>query len=111
MGKEKGSREGPRGKIFRSSMNAWFGLSSQHDDLILPVSRNDYEGSLFGGFLFFAMVHLYLLLMLIVSLPGTHEKRLMKQSLKGGKCAEDTIGTCEESSTASSFSGDDNALS
>jgi len=112
--KEKGIREGPRGKIFRSSMNAWFGLSSQHDDLILPVSRNDYEGSLLGGFLFM-MVHLYLLLMLIVSLPGIHEKRLMKRSLKGGKCAADTIGTCEESceesSTASSSLDDDNTPS
>jgi len=105
--KEKGSSiaAAPRGRIFRSSIDRWFGISS-HSDLVLPVSRNDYEGSFLGGF-FFLMVHLYLLLILIVSLPETHKTKVMRRSLKKGKCAAYTIGTDEECSTESSSLEDD----
>jgi len=74
--KSRKMRLAPRGKVFRSTGAKWFGESN---DVMLP----DGNGSMvhpterLTRSIFLCLVHLYLLLLLIVSLPGSHYTKLV----------------------------------
>mmetsp|Transcript_27624 Transcript_27624/g.40786 ORF Transcript_27624/g.40786 Transcript_27624/m.40786 type:complete len:934 (+) Transcript_27624:202-3003(+) len=106
--KEKGGQPAPRGRIFRSFIDRWFGLQLA-DDVILSDSKERKEGSLLGHFVFFLMVHFYLLLLLIVSFPGKHNtisRARISRLSKEDKYLE-RLENDEQSSTQSSSSMDD----
>lgn len=59
----------PRGRVFRSSISYWFGVQDDEGPTI-PKSKSSSRSTFWGRLLFVCMAHLYLLLLLIVSLPG-----------------------------------------
>lgn len=65
---------GPRGRVFRSSVSQWFGSSIEIDE---ELGNPTVYTSFFGNLIFVYLVHLYLLLLLVVSLPGTHQTKLV----------------------------------
>jgi hypothetical protein len=87
----------PRGRVFRSSLHRWFGDSVQDEHI---SSTTD----LLSRVLFLYMTHMYLLLLLIVSLPGTHQ---MKSRRPPSRSKSVEIIDPDDASTASSSAGDD----
>lgn len=65
---------GPRGRVFRSSVSHWFDGSEEIGE---QLENARFQGSFFSNLIFVYLVHLYLLLLLIVSLPGTHQTKLV----------------------------------
>ena len=89
---------GPRGRVFRSSVSHWFDGS---EDIVEQLENVRLQGSFFSNLIFFYLVHLYLLLLLIVSLPGTHQTKLV---LRRSKVVDESIA--DDLSTESSSTDD-----
>lgn len=89
-------RAGPRGRVFRSSVNQWFGSENEADDIVSTVANP--QNTFFGRIIFLYMSHLYLLLLLIVSLPGTHHTKYVYR--RAAKASSDSIS--DDASTESS---------
>ena len=89
---------GPRGRVFRSSVSHWFDGS---EDIGEQLENVRLQGSFFSNLIFFYLVHLYLLLLLIVSLPGTHQTKLV---LRRSKVVDESMA--DDLSTESSSTDD-----
>lgn len=89
----------PRGRVFRSSpLSRWLGES--HDALPDEIGPMIHPTMTLPRKVFLAMVHLYLLLLLIVSLPGTpntrsrlvvRRKRRLTEWMDGAKTTKDAL--------------------
>jgi hypothetical protein len=103
-------RGGPRGRVFRSSVNQWLGSEDDADDIVSTVANP--QNTYYVRLVFLYLSHLYLLLLLIVSLPGTHHTKLVvrrspkKQStLDSSSMSEDDDASTESSSVEMSPGG------
>lgn len=86
----------PRGRVFRSSVNQWFGVSEENADELDNTITNT---SFFGNLIFLYLVHLYLLLLLIVSLPDPHQTKYV---VRRSKTLDDTMMDDDDSTESSS---------
>eukprot|EP00545_Synedropsis_sp_CCMP1620_P009614 CAMPEP_0119027512 /NCGR_PEP_ID=MMETSP1176-20130426/37210_1 /TAXON_ID=265551 /ORGANISM="Synedropsis recta cf, Strain CCMP1620" /LENGTH=380 /DNA_ID=CAMNT_0006983441 /DNA_START=35 /DNA_END=1173 /DNA_ORIENTATION=+ len=98
---------GPRGRVFRSSVNQWLGSEDDADDIVSTVANP--QNTYYGRLIFLYMSHLYLLLLLIVSLPGTHhtKKQFVRRSSKKFTSDSYPDDASVDASTESSSSADE----
>lgn len=95
---------GPRGRVFRSSVSHWFGSSIEIDE---ELGNAPLYSSFFGNLIFVYLVHLYLLLLLVVSLPGTHQTKLVVARRSKTLLLEDSNSRMADDASTESSSTDE----